>query len=109
MSVFYASNNRIEIYHLRNLLEAAGIACRLRNEALSQLAGELPFPDCAMEIWLQNDDDRPRADAVLELMRDGPPADQRSAPEWHCGCGERLEAQFTACWRCGAPRTGAGN
>ena len=104
MAAFYASTNRIEVYHLRNLLEAAGIPCYLRNEALSQLAGEVPFPECSMEIWLKSDDDQPHADAVLKLLRDGPAPDHPGAPAWHCHCGEHLEAQFTACWRCGSTR-----
>jgi len=33
------------------------------------------------------------------LLQSAPP----QAPEWTCGgCGERLAAQFTQCWRCGA-------
>ena len=107
MAAFYASTNRIEVYHLRNLLEAAGIGYRLRNEALSQLAGEVPFPACSMEVWLLDEDDRRRADDVLQLHRCGPATGILSQPKWPCTCGEHLEPQFTACWRCGAARRDA--
>lgn len=50
MPALYASLKRLEIYHLRNLLEADGIPCFVRNELLSQLAGEVPFTECQLEL-----------------------------------------------------------
>ncbi len=101
MPAFYASLKRLEVYHLRNLLEAEGIPCQMRNEALSQLAGEIPFTECLLELWLKCDDDRPRAEAVLKDFCNGPV----QTGTWHCACNEILEGQFTACWRCGSLRS----
>lgn len=96
------SLNLLEIHHLRNVLEAEGIRCWVRNELLSRLAGEIPFVDCALELHLARESDRPRAEALLEAWRRPPPP----APPWTCpACGERLEGQFDGCWKCGAPRT----
>lgn len=101
MSAFYISLNRIEIHHLRNLLEAEGIPCFIRNEALSQLAGEIPFLDCSLELWLSCNDDENRGRRVLQDFQQGP----ARLASWTCACGEWLEGQFTACWHCGTTRT----
>ncbi len=100
MPAFYASLKRLEVYHLRNLLETEGIYCVIRNEALSQLAGEIPFTECMLELWLKRADDRPRAEDVLKDFRSGP----APAGNWRCICNETMEGQFTACWRCGSER-----
>lgn len=103
MKLFYASLKAHEIHHLKNLLESAGIACRMRNERLSTLAGEVPFTECAMQIWLENESDRVLADSILrEMNRSG----TAFTGTWNCSrCGERIEDQFTACWNCGKQKT----
>ncbi len=101
MAAFFSSLKRLEVYHLRNLLEAEGIPCVVRNEALSQLAGEVPFTERALELWLKRGDDMGRARQVFRDFQHGP----RQTGSWRCGCGELLEGQFTACWRCGAYRS----
>jgi hypothetical protein len=45
-----------------------------------------------------NDADAPLAERLLV-------AAAPTGPEWQCACGERLGAQFTQCWHCGAYRT----
>ena len=108
MKVFYASLKAHEIHHLKNLLESAGIRCGLRNERLSTLAGEVPFTECAMQIWLENESDRGLADSILREMTGrgaSAPGISGTSRTWNCaGCGEHLEAQFTACWNCGRER-----
>ena len=52
MKPLLASLNLLEIHHLKNVLEADGIRCWVRNELLSRLAGEIPFIECAMELHL---------------------------------------------------------
>lgn len=97
----FVSLNLHEIHHLRNLLEAEGVPCQILNEGLSTLAGEVPFIECAMQLWLKDERDRARAEEVLRRFRFGlPPA----LPPWRCVCGEELEGQFSACWNCGAVR-----
>ncbi len=101
MRPLFASLNLHEIHHLKNVLEAEGVACWVKNELLSRLAGEIPFVDCAPELHLARESDRARAEVLLEgWRRPAPPG-----PAWRCrACGERLEGQFEACWKCGAPR-----
>lgn len=101
MRPLLTSLNPLEIHHLKNVLEAEGIRCWVRNELLSRLAGEIPFLDCALELHLARESDRPRAEAILEAWRRPPPP----AAAWTCrGCGEHIEGQFDACWKCGARR-----
>ena len=104
MKPLFASLNLHEIHHLKNLLQSSGIRCRIRNEGLSTLAGEVPFPECAMQIVLEDESDRDRAESVLREMRGH--ATAPGAAVWSCHrCGERLEVQFTACWRCGKEKS----
>lgn len=101
MKPVFVSLNLHEIHHLKNLLQAAGIRCHIRNEGLSTLAGEVPFIECAMQLWLDDETDRAGAEEVLARHRAArPPA----LPPWTCACGEQLEGQFAACWKCGRSR-----
>lgn len=81
-------------------LRAAGIRCELRNTVLSGAMGEIPFLECAPQLWLADDADETRATAILDELRR--PA---TGAAWRCThCGETSEAQFGACWQCGATR-----
>lgn len=101
MRLLYSSLKLLEVHHLKNLLEAEGIRCHIKNELLSGLAGDIPFTECAPELWLLDDRDFERARRIVADLDRAPEA----VPPWQCpGCGEALEGQFSACWRCGAPR-----
>lgn len=102
MKPLVASLNLLEIHHLKNLLEAEGIRCWIRNELLSRLAGDIPFTECALELHVLAEEDRWRAERLLAEWRAARPA---SGPAWTCTtCGETIEGQFTACWHCGRAR-----
>ena len=104
MQLLFSSLKLLEVHHLKNLLEAEGIRCQIRNELLSRLAGEIPFTECAPELWLLDERDLERARQVVADFGRGTVA----RPPWQCpGCGEALEGQFSACWRCGALRKSA--
>lgn len=88
--------------HWVNVLAAAGIECELHNRYLNGALGEIPADQCAPELWLVDERDEALARRVLATAQSGPAPD---VPTWRCqGCGETLEPQFTACWRCGALR-----
>ena len=80
-------------------LRAEGIACELRNTTLSGAMGEIPFLECAPQLWIRDEADEARALALLEHLRR-----PVTGPAWRCACGEELEAQFASCWSCGAAR-----
>ncbi|WP_419204828.1 putative signal transducing protein [Bordetella trematum] len=87
--------------HWLNLLQQARVPAVLQNTHLQGVMGEIPVDQCAPEIWIDNEADRELAMRVIGLA--GEPA--VPALHWFCpACGEHLEAQFSACWRCGAER-----
>lgn len=94
------SETLAEVGHFRNVLEQNGIRCFIRNEQLSGALGEVPFLECLPELWVQSDRDQSRAEQLIRELRSAPIG--RVEP-WRCGsCGETNEAQFAACWSCGA-------
>jgi hypothetical protein len=95
----YSSLNLVEALHLKNLLQSAGIRCRLRNEDLVRLAGEIPFPECALQLLVERAEDQPAAEM---LVREFLQPQRRTVESWRCrNCSELMEGQFTACWKCG--------
>ena len=102
MRKVYSSDNGVIIGHVRQVLENHAIPCIVRNEFLSGGAGELPVNETWPEIWVTDERDFDRACALVDAMV--ATADEPEPP-WCCGsCGERIEGQFTDCWRCGASR-----
>ena len=82
-------------------LRAAGIRCELRNTTLSGAIGEIPFLECAPQLWIERDADESRALEILQATAATGTWDR----SWHCtACGETSEPQFGACWQCGAAR-----
>jgi hypothetical protein len=100
MKLLLRCEHAIAAAHLAGALRAAGIDCEVRNTTLSGAVGEIPFLECAPQLWLRNDLDEPRARELLAQLRrpvEGSP--------WVCAaCGETLEPQFSQCWNCGASR-----
>ena len=91
----HASN--VTIHHYRNLLEAEGIPCEIRNEHLGSVFGELPFTETWPQLWVVNDLDYDRAKQLIsdEVLNESP------AASWRCKqCGEENEGQFSVCWNC---------
>ena len=93
----YSSWNLTAVHHARNVLDAAGIHAVVKNQFLSSAMGDLPPAECQAELWLLREADLARAEQLLFRAQD-------AGPDWRCGCGESLGAQFTQCWRCGAYR-----
>ena len=98
MKRIYSSFNLVAVHHAKNLLATEGIRAVVRNEYLSSAMGDLPPAECQAELWLLSEADFARAEELLFAPR-------APGPDWACGCGETLGAQFTQCWRCGAYRT----
>ena len=102
MKTVYTSLNLVEAHHLKNMLAAAGIRCRMKNEELVRLAGEIPFPECTLQLFVERTEDYA---AAVALVRDFLKPKPQTSPSWCCSaCGETSEGQFTACWNCGSDR-----
>lgn len=100
--IAFSPHQRVLAGLLKERLEQEGIPCLLRNEELFAAMGELPFLELRPELWVIDDEVLPRARVLLEGWLQG---DDREGP-WTCpGCGEWLEGQFGACWKCGRERT----
>ncbi|WP_179402588.1 putative signal transducing protein [Burkholderia guangdongensis] len=98
----FRAPNLATAQHWANVLEAAGIDCELHNFYATGALGGLPADACAPEVWLDDERDDMIASRLLDAAMRGPAA---GATPWRCRhCGEELEAQFTACWHCGAVR-----
>lgn len=99
MKRVFSSFNLAAVHHSRNLLEAEGVRAVVKNEFLSSGMGDLPPAECQAELWVVNEADAARAQAILQRTA-------VSGPPWSCiSCGENLELQFTQCWRCGSYRS----
>ena len=103
MKSIFSSPNLIEVTQLKHALESAGIVCFIRNEISSGLAPEIPLTESTPELWIQ--DDHKLAEA-LQMKSDWLAPAKVVGSGWVCpACGERLEAQFTSCWKCGATKS----
>lgn len=95
----YTAETLVQVVHVQNLLAASGIAAQLRNARLAGALGEIPFLETWPQLWV---DDALYDWATRVIERDLRAPAEPAAP-WTCpDCGERIEGQFTACWRCGA-------
>jgi hypothetical protein len=96
------ADDPIEAGFLRGLVESAGIEVQLRSMELWSAAVEIYYSEGARpSIWVRKRDVE-KARAVLARRQEN-----HARPGWCCpACAERLEAQFTSCWRCGHVRAG---
>ncbi|MFA7620195.1 MAG: DUF2007 domain-containing protein [Thiohalomonadaceae bacterium] len=103
MILVYAAPTMFMVAHVRNLLEAEGIDCHVRNEFLSAGAGELPPTEVWPEVWVVDDTQAERArQLIAEATRDGGTGPMDT---WQCPvCGEHVDGNFGQCWKCGGVR-----
>lgn len=95
----FTSADSAEVGLLKNVLQKAGIRCVEINEQLAQV---IPSPPFQAELWVENDADYPAAIALLEEWQH---PTRVPGADWTCSrCGERLEGQFSKCWKCGTRR-----
>ena len=100
--VFTATIMSADQETLKSLLEKARIPCMIRNGDLSMGLGELPPTECSPELWILNDEDYPTAKEIVDAWRN---AGIENHGPWVCRCGEKIEGQFTSCWKCGRERS----
>lgn len=99
MKKVFTHENRMIVYNLRNLLEDAGIATRVRNEFAGGGVGELAPFETWPELWVEDEARLAEAEAIVEgVLHAGDGAD------WTCpDCREPNPAAFDVCWKCGRP------
>ena len=102
MKRVFASRDWAAIAIVRQLLANEGIDTIIQNENMSALSGEVPFFLAMPEVCIVRDEDEAQALAIVERVESGEGRDQESTKSWTCPrCGEMVEGQFTACWKCG--------
>ena len=98
MKKIFSSPDSAELELLRNMLENAGIECEVRNRDISRT---IPAPPFYEELWVPDEEEAKASELVTSWQRPSP----TTAGSWTCpSCGERVEAQFSSCWKCGAQR-----
>ncbi len=83
-------------------LGGAGIAASVQRAYASGIAGEIPPDQSLPEVWVTDDAQFARAQALF--------AEWRALPSvtWACpACHEIVEGPFEQCWNCGALRPAA--
>lgn len=98
MQRIFVATHRVEAYLLVDRLAHAGIKAHVFNEHMSSIVGDVP-PDVALpQVWLDDDGDRARADAVLREYE----AERNRTGSVFCPeCHEENPATFELCWKCG--------
>ena len=90
--------------HYQSVLESNNIATFMKNQFGTSCAGELPFIEVIPQLWVLNEADSGRAQALIKELHD--PQDGAQAQAWQCpSCGTPQEAVFTHCWKCSSART----
>ncbi len=100
MKRVHVDNDPLMIEHLRYVLEERGIVCIVRNTHFNSMGfGGLYPTENKPELLVEDDHD---AAVAARLIDEITTAGQANARDWQCpSCGERIEGQFAACWRCG--------
>jgi hypothetical protein len=97
----HTADDPVAIAHLKNILEAHGIACYVRNEFLSGAMGEIPAFECWPQLWVVHGRDWLAARALLTDFLEQPSAEFEQP--WQCPqCRESVDGHFARCWNCGA-------
>jgi len=104
MIEIYRAAHPAQAHLLRGLLEAEGIESVVIGEFGFNVRGEAPVTtETLPRVCVVNPDDAARARAIAVSFDQGDTAGP--AATWVCpSCGERVEEQFGACWKCGAAR-----
>lgn len=98
MKKIYSSQNQMMVGFLQGILEDHGIPCMVKNEHLAGAAGELPPIECWPELWAMEDRDFEVAQKLVDTALGD---EVTHGIPWICpDCGELIDDQFTACWKC---------
>ena len=101
MKRIFSSENTIDVWQVRNLLEVAGIDSVVKNADMASAFGEVPFVEACPEVWVKSPADYEHALDIVDEFLNGEDDDR---PDWRCSkCRERNDAVFAVCWNCQTP------
>ena len=106
MKQVFVAQHPTEAYQVKGLLEANGIVAEVHGESLFSARGEAPAtPDTLPSVWVLDESQASMAALVLAEYGSQQASAAIQGTAWLCPtCGERIEFQFTECWRCGVGR-----
>ncbi|MEE9327832.1 MAG: DUF2007 domain-containing protein [Cocleimonas sp.] len=97
MKLVHTAEDRVYLYHLKNILETQGIESIIKNDRLSSLAGEIPMVSVWPELWVTDPMKVAWAKEIIEETKNSAPSNKT----WVCkNCNEEHSTQFTECWNC---------
>ena len=102
----FVAQHPVQAHLVLGILEAEGIPGEIRGEALfTTLQGGASAPGMLPTVWIAREEQALEAKALVDRFS----LDEGDAgvglDPWLCpGCGERHEAQFSHCWKCGEAR-----
>ncbi|MDQ3070401.1 MAG: DUF2007 domain-containing protein [Acidobacteriota bacterium] len=99
----YRAAHPVQAHLLRGMLEAEGIAAAVVGESMFNVRGEAPLTtDTLPRVCVVHDEDAERGRQIALAFDAGRPLEALGG-SWPCpACGEMIEGQFAACWRCGS-------
>ena len=106
MRQIYSAEHPTEAHIVKGILESGGIEAVVRGDILFSARGEIPLtPETAPSVWILEDSRYEEALRVVRRYEQANSGKLSSGEKWLCSsCREKLEGQFTHCWKCGAPR-----
>lgn len=101
MKRVFSSENTIDVWQVRNLLEVEGIDTVVKNADMVSAFGEVPFVESWPEVWVTDPADY---ELALDIVDEYLYAEDDDRPDWRCSkCRERNDAAFAVCWNCQTP------
>lgn len=98
----HTSYNWVIVHHMKNTLEAAGIACQIKNDQMGKQADEVLSSECWPELWIMNEEHLEEAKALVDECTT---AVEKVGNQTECDhCGAELELNFSFCLLCGADK-----
>jgi len=97
LKLIHTSEDRVYLFHLKNILEAQDIECVIKNDRLSSLSGEIPMLTVWPELWVKDAlKEKWAKEIITNFEKQGV-----EGVSWTCeNCGETHGAQFKDCWNC---------
>jgi len=97
MKQVFTAENRLNVYHIKNLLETKGIESIVKNDGLTSVIGDIPTVTAWPEVWITDPGMEAYAKEIIEHSKNS----EVAGDEWVCdNCGEKHSAQFLDCWNC---------
>jgi len=95
----YSAENRLLVFHIKNLLEAEGVETQLKNEFANGGVGDLAPLDTWIELWVEDKDFEASGTKLKDII-DG--LENPSKETITCSsCAETSDGHFKVCWNCG--------